>query len=48
MSGRKLLGVVDTYALLIAVSVVAAWPSANVGGLEAASRSRPRWSRLEL
>jgi transposase len=48
ISGRKVFGVVDTCGLLIAVSVVAASLSDNAGGIEATSRLRPRWSRLEL
>ena len=46
ISGRKTFGVVDTLGLLIAVFVVAASTSDNVGGIEVVDRARPRSKRL--
>lgn len=48
ISGRKVFGVVDTCGFLVAIAVVAASTSDNTGGIEATSRLRARWSRLEL
>src|SRR5665213_3409859 len=47
ISGRKTFGVVDTLGLLIAVVVVAASVSDNVGGIAAVDRARNRTSRLK-
>lgn len=47
ISGRKTFGVVDTLGLLIAVVVVAASVSDNVGGIAVVGRARSRTSRLK-
>ena len=44
--GRKTFGIVDTLGLLMAVVVVAASTSDNVGGIEVANRARERSSRF--
>ena len=46
ISGRKTFGVVDTLGLLVAIVVVAASTSDNVGGIAAIDRARTRSSRL--
>jgi transposase len=46
VSGRKAFGVVDTLGLLIAVVVVAANLSDNVGGIAVVDRAAPKSSRL--
>jgi transposase len=46
VNGRKTFGVVDTLGLLIAVTVVAANLSDNVGGITVADRARHRSSRF--
>lgn len=46
VKGRKTFGVVDTLGLLIAVVVVAADVSDNVGGIDVADRARNRSGRL--
>ena len=47
ISGRKTFGVVDTLGLLIAVVVVAANVSDNVGGIAAVDRARSHTGRLK-
>jgi transposase len=47
ISGRKTFGVVDTLGLLIAVVVVAASVSDNVGGIATVDRARNHTSRLK-
>jgi transposase len=47
ISGRKTFGVVDTLGLLVAVVVVAASVSDNVGGIAAVDRARSHTSRLK-
>jgi transposase len=47
ISGRKTFGVVDTMGLLLAVFVVAASVSDNVGGIAVVDRARNRSSRLK-
>ena len=46
VSGRKTFGVVDTLGLLVAVVVVVASTSDNVGGIAAVDRVRPKSKRL--
>jgi transposase len=46
VSGRKTFGVVDTLGLLVAVVVVVASTSDNVGGIAAVDRARPKSKRL--
>jgi transposase len=46
ISGRKTFGVVDTLGLLIAVTVVAANVSDNVGGIAVVALARPKSARL--
>src|ERR1700674_994537 len=46
ISGRKVFGVVDTLGLLIAVLIVAANTSDNVGGIAVIDEARPKSSRL--
>jgi transposase len=46
INGRKTFGVVDTLGLLIAVTVVAANISDNVGGITVADRARERTTRF--
>ena len=46
ISGRKTFGVVDTAGLLVAVLVVAAGVSDNVGGIAVVERARRRTERL--
>lgn len=46
ISGRKTFGVVDTLGLLIAVVVVAASTSDNVGGIDVVGRARLRTKRV--
>ncbi len=46
ISGRKVFGVVDTLGLLLAVLVVAANTSDNVGGIAVIDEARPKSSRL--
>ncbi len=46
ISGRKVFGVVDTLGLLIAVLVVAANTSDNVGGIAVIDEARPKSARL--
>jgi transposase len=46
ISGRKTFGIVDTLGLLVAVTVVAANTSDNVGGIEVADAARARSSRF--
>lgn len=46
INGRKTFGVVDTLGLLVAVHVVAASTSDNVGGIEAIDRTRDRSKRF--
>jgi transposase len=46
ISGRKTFGIVDTLGLLIAVVVVAASVSDNVGGIETVDRARARTGRF--
>lgn len=47
VSGRKTFGVVDTLGLLVAVLVVTASASDNVGGIVAIDRAREKSSRLK-
>jgi transposase len=47
VSGRKTFGVVDTMGLLIAVFVVAANVSDNIGGMAVVDRARDRSGRLK-
>ncbi|HVC14711.1 MAG TPA: transposase, partial [Acidimicrobiales bacterium] len=42
INGRKTFGIVDTLGLLVAVVVVAASISDNVGGIAVADRARER------
>lgn len=46
ISGRKTFGIVDTLGLLIAITVVAASTSDNVGGIAVADAARARSSRF--
>ena len=46
ISGRKTFGLVDTLGLLVAVVVLTASTSDNVGGIEVVQRGRQRSSRL--
>lgn len=46
ISGRKVFGIVDTLGLLVAVVVVAANVSDNVGGIEVATLAAPKSGRL--
>ena len=46
ISGRKTFGLVDTLGLLVAVVVLTANTSDNVGGIEVVRRGRGRSSRL--
>ncbi len=46
INGRKTFGVVDTLGLLVAVVVIAADMSDNVGGIEVADQARDRSGRL--
>jgi transposase len=46
INGRKTFGIVDTLGLLIAVVVVAASTSDNVGGIKVANRARDRSARF--
>lgn len=47
ISGRKAFGIVDTLGLLVAVFVVAANASDNVGGIETVERARARSTRFK-
>ena len=46
INGRKTFGIVDTLGLLVAVVVVAASISDNVGGITVADRARDRFTRF--
>ncbi len=46
INGRKTFGIVDTLGLLVAVTVVAASISDNVGGIAVAERARERSGRF--
>jgi transposase len=46
ISGRKTFGIVDTLGLLVAITVVAASTSDNVGGIVVADRARDRSGRF--
>ena len=46
ISGRKTFGIVDTLGLLIAITVVAANTSDNIGGIEVADMARSRSGRF--
>lgn len=48
VSGRKTFGIVDTLGLLVAVVVVAASVSDNVGGMECVDRAAPKSGRFTL
>ena len=48
ISGRKVFGLVDTVGLLIAVTVVVASTSDNVGGIAVVAAGNPKLGRLKL